>query len=63
MEQITITKRSGYNRKDSVSVRIAKDVNEQLDVLSEKTGYTKTAIADLLLRKALEVTIVAESEL
>ncbi len=62
MEQITITKRSSYS-KDSVSVRIAKDVNEQLDVLSEKTGYTKTAIADLLLRKALEVTIVAESEL
>lgn len=62
MEQITITKRNGYKREESVCIRIAKDVNEQLDTLSEETGYTKTMIADLLLRKALSAVVVTESE-
>lgn len=64
MEQIAITKRKGgYRREDSVGMRIAKDVSDQLDVLSEETGYTKTMIADLLLRKALSCVVVQESEM
>lgn len=64
MEQITITKRNGgYRREDSVGMRVAKDVSDQLDALSEETGYTKTMIADLLLRKALAAVVVEESSI
>ena len=64
MEQITIAKRnSGYRREDSVGMRVAKDVSDQLDALSEETGYTKTMIADLLLRKALAAVVITESEI
>lgn len=63
MEQITIKKLNGCDiRKNGVQIRIAKDVNDQLDALSEETGYTKTKIADLLLRKALQCVVVEESE-
>lgn len=64
MEQITIAKRNGgYKREDSVGMRVAKDVSDQLDALSEETGYTKTMIADLLLRKALAAVVITESEI
>ena len=64
MEQIAITKKKGgYSRENSVVFRMAKDISDQLDTLSEETGYTKTMIADLLLRKALTMVVVQESEI
>lgn len=45
------------------SVWISKDVNEQLDSLADETGIAKQRITDYLLRKALEVTVVEESEI
>ena len=64
MEQITIAKKKGgYRREDSVGMRVAKDVSDQLEALSEETGYTKTMIADLLLRKALAAVVITESEI
>lgn len=63
MESIIIPKQSGANiRKDGVMVRIAPDVNEKLDALSEETNIAKTRLIDVLLRKAIEVVQVVESD-
>lgn len=41
--------------KTGGNVWVSKEVNDQLETLESETGITKQRIADLLLRKALEV--------
>lgn len=45
------------------SVWLSVAVNDRLDALADETGIAKQRITDYLLRKALEVTVVEESEL
>ena len=49
--------------KTGGSVWISKEVNDQLDALADETGIAKQRITDFLLRRALEVVEVAESEI
>lgn len=44
------------------SVWVSKEVNDRLDNLADETGIAKQRITDFLLKKALEVVEVAESE-
>lgn len=64
MDKIVIRKQSGVNiRRDGVQVRIAPDINERLDSLSEETNITKTRLIDVFLRKAMEAVEIVESDL
>lgn len=64
MEKIIIHKQSGKPvGKDGGCIWVSKEVNEQLESLALDTGIAKQRITDYLLRKALEVTEVAESEI
>ena len=63
MEKIIIQKQSGSIRKEGMMVRVSKEVNQRLESLSEETGYSKTRLADMLLRKALAAVEVAEDEI
>lgn len=44
-------------------IYVSVAINEQLDSLADETGIAKQRITDYLLRKALEVTVVEESEI
>lgn len=44
-------------------IYVSVEINDQLDALADETGIAKQRITDHLLRKALEVTVVEESEL
>lgn len=64
MEKIIIHK--VHNKpigKSGGSVWISKEVNEQLENLALETGIAKQRITDYLLKKALENTVVADSEI
>lgn len=64
MEKIIIHKiNSKPVGKDGSSVWLSKEVNDRLDGLADETGIAKQRITDFLLKKALEVVEVAESEL
>lgn len=64
MDKIILAKQNGSNiRKEGVLVRIAPDMNKEIDALSEETGIAKTRIIDVLLRKALAVVEVVESDI
>lgn len=64
MEKIIIHKMNSKPvGKAGGSVWVSKEVNDTLDALADETGIAKQRITDFLLRKALEVTEVAESEL
>lgn len=64
MNKIVIVKEKGNHiRRDGFQVRIAPDVNEQLDAISEETGQAKTKVLDVILRKALEQVEIVESAL
>lgn len=61
--KVTIVKdKQASIRKDGKMVRISKEVDEQLEELSEQTGHSKARIADLLLRKAIACVEVVENE-
>ena len=65
MEKIILKKQAGASiRKDGKHVRISLETDNKLEALSDATGYSKSRIADLLLKKAIEqVEIVDEEEL
>ena len=64
MEKILIHKQNGKPiGKDGTSVWVSKAVNERLEALTLESGISKQRIVDYLLRKALEVTEVVESEI
>ena len=64
MEKIIIHKTNSKPvGKAGGSVWISKEVNDRLDSLADETGIAKQRITDFLLRKALEVVEVAESEI
>lgn len=63
MEKIVILKdKANFIRRDGVQVRVAADVNERLDMLSDETGLAKTKVLDVILRKALEAVEIIEVE-
>ena len=37
-------------RRDGVQVRVAPDVNERLESISDETGLAKTKVLDVILR-------------
>ena len=62
MDKIVIVKdKANFIRKDGLQVRIAPDINERLEELSEETGLAKTKVLDVILRKALTAVEVVES--
>ena len=64
MEKIIIHKiNSKPVGKTGGSVWLSKEVNDRLDSLADETGIAKQRITDFLLKKALEVVEVSESEL
>lgn len=64
MDKIILAKQNGANiRKEGVLVRIAPDMNKELDALSEETGIAKTRIIDVFLRKAMAVVEIVESDI
>ena len=65
MNKIILKKQSGANiRKDGRMIRISAEVDDKLESLSEQTGHSKTRIADLLLKKAIDqVEVVDVDEL
>lgn len=63
MEKIVILKdKANFIRRDGFQVRVAADVNERLDMLSDETGLAKTKVLDVILRKALEAVEIIEVE-
>lgn len=61
--KIVIAKDKQANiRKEGKMVRISKEVDDQLEELSEISGVSKTRLADSLLRKALDCVEIVESE-
>ena len=64
MDKIIIHKQSGANiRKNGVLIRISPESKQQLEELSEETGISTTRLADFLLKKALKLVEVVESEI
>lgn len=64
MNKIVIHKTTGRPiGKAGGSIWISKEVNDRLEALSDETGIAKQRITDYLLRKALEVTVVEDSEI
>lgn len=63
MEQIKISKQCESIRKDGKIIRISKEVDADLERLSEESGISKTRIADLLLKKAIAAAVVVENEI
>ena len=64
MEKIIIQKQfTKPNRSESIQCWVSRDISDRLDQLSNDTGLSKQRITDFLLRKALEVVEVAESEI
>lgn len=62
MDKIVIVKdKANFILKDGLQVRIAPDINERLEELSEETGLAKTKVLDVILRKALTAVEVVES--
>ena len=63
MEKIVILKDKACNiRRDGFQVRIAPDINESLDAISEETGLAKTKVLDVILRKAIVAVEIIECE-
>lgn len=63
LNKIIIHKQSGANiRQNGVLIRISPETKQQLDELSEETGISTTRLADFLLKKALKLVEVVESE-
>lgn len=63
MEKIVILKdKANFIRMDGVQVRVASDVNERLESISNETGLAKTKVLDVILRKALEAVEIIEVE-
>ena len=63
MNKIILKKQSGASiRKDGRMVRISAEVDDKLESLSVQTGYSKTRIADLLLKKAIDQVEVVDVE-
>lgn len=63
IKKIRIPKQSGGSiRKDGKSIRVSLDVDSKLTELSDDTGFTKSRLADFLLRKSLEMVEVVEVE-
>ena len=64
MEKIIIRKSTGKTiGKTGGTIWISKDVNDQLEAISDESGIAKQRITDFLLRKALAVTVIEESEI
>lgn len=64
MDKIILHKSTGKAiGKAGGTVWLSKEVNDRLDALADETGIVKQRITDLLLRRALEVTVVQEHEL
>lgn len=64
MDKIVIHKpMEKVQRKDSVILWASKDISDELNAISERTGLAKQVISDFLLRKALEQVVVVEGEL
>ena len=63
MEKITIHKNQCPKREESVTVLVSKDISEQLDKLSNETGYSKQRITDLLLKKAIESVEIVDCDI
>nr|DAI90274.1 MAG TPA: replication regulatory protein [Caudoviricetes sp.] len=49
--------------KSGGSVWVSKEVSEQLDSIALETGIAKQRITDYLLKRALELVEVADSEI
>lgn len=63
MEKIIILKdKANFIRKEGMQVRIAADLHERLENISEETGLAKTKVLDVILRKAIEMVEVVECE-
>ena len=63
MEKIILKKQAGANiRKDGRMIRISAEVDDKLESLSEQTGHSKTRIADVLLKKAIDQVEVVDVE-
>lgn len=63
MEKIIILKdKANFIRKEGTQVRIAADLHERLENISEETGLAKTKVLDVILRKAIEMVEVIECE-
>lgn len=63
MDKIILHKMNSKPGKAGGSVWLSVAVNDRLDALADETGIAKQRITDYLLRKALEVTVVEESEI
>lgn len=63
MDKIVILKdKASFIRRDGFQVRIAADINERLDAISDETGLAKTKVLDVILRKALDAVEIIECE-
>lgn len=62
MERIVLKKIRNDIRKNGLQIRVAADVNYELQELSEVTGISKIQIVDTLLRAALRAVVIEEEQ-
>ena len=65
MDKITLPRinSNGIKPEKFATVWISKEINDQITAMANETSITKQRLIDYLLRKALEVTVVEESEI